>query len=682
MRGVVTPHDALQFGKLADHVGQQIGLGQQRGALGLLDRKGRRNLPGNAPCERLHPPHALALRAQLGVIDHFVEAGHAVFEALLAVLLEEELRIGQARAHHALVAFDDRAGIGRRDIADDQETVGELARRVEQRKVFLVGLHREDEALLRHGEKGRIELAQQHVRALDQSSNFVEQRGIVDGVQARPGLSRGGLQLRRDFSTARVEAGDHRALFSQLVGVAVGVAQHDGIGLGLKPMAVRFASRRQPQRLHRHDVDAMQGDQTMRGAHKLHRSPAIFQLVGHHLGDGQFGDGLGERPLQTFGQRGAGRHGVDEQGFGFALAFAPQAGGGVGIQPQRAELFEQRRGGLAVGIQPHGHGHELLRYGLVGRLGSDGGDAHGQSARAGVGRRLDVRCGQSLRPQTRGQGAGEGLAQRGQRLGRQFFNEEFDKQVLWVHGGQLQAAAGPRQQRGHGVRQTSGGFLLGELGRDFVGPGAGRQRETQTGATVEVFLRHAARQVANAADVGGAFGDGNRAASVEQIEAVRRLEYLFVSGQRQLRGHQRLGLLFMRGEGGQQKVHIAVLEVVGALLDFVLVEHVAVFEKGTSAAGPSQGARAPLGSSHFTGDLGFGPDEVVHALHALQIHGQALQAVGDLAGQRLAVDAADLLEIGELGDFHAVEPDLPAQPPGAQRGVFPVIFNEADIVGL
>jgi hypothetical protein len=64
--------------------------------------------------------------------------------------------------------------------------VGQLARRVEQRKVFLVGLHREDEALLRHGEKGRIELAQQHVRALDQGSNFVEQRGIVDGVQAGP----------------------------------------------------------------------------------------------------------------------------------------------------------------------------------------------------------------------------------------------------------------------------------------------------------------------------------------------------------------------------------------------------------------------------------------------------------------------------------------------------------------
>jgi hypothetical protein len=31
---VVAAHDALQFGELAHHVGQQVGLGQQRRALG------------------------------------------------------------------------------------------------------------------------------------------------------------------------------------------------------------------------------------------------------------------------------------------------------------------------------------------------------------------------------------------------------------------------------------------------------------------------------------------------------------------------------------------------------------------------------------------------------------------------------------------------------------------------
>ncbi len=34
MQRVITPHDALQLGEFANHVGQQIGLGQQRGLFG------------------------------------------------------------------------------------------------------------------------------------------------------------------------------------------------------------------------------------------------------------------------------------------------------------------------------------------------------------------------------------------------------------------------------------------------------------------------------------------------------------------------------------------------------------------------------------------------------------------------------------------------------------------------
>ena len=42
----------------------------------------------------------------------------------------------------------------------------------------------------------------------------------------------------------------------------------------------------------------------------------------------------------------------------------------------------------------------------------------------------------------------------------------------------------------------------------------------------------------------------------------------------------------------------------------------------------------------------------------------------------------DLLEIGELRDLHAVEPDFPAQAPGAEGGIFPIVLDETDIVGL
>ena len=77
---------------------------------------------------------------------------------------------------------------------------------------------------------------------------------------------------------------------------------------------------------------------------------------------------------------------------------------------------------------------------------------------------------------------------------------------------------------------------------------------------------------------------------------------------------------------------------------------------------------------------GFCPNEVVHIFHALQIHGETLDTVGDFAKYRGAVDTADLLEVGELGYFHAVEPNLPTQTPSAESRIFPVVFDKADVV--
>ena len=43
--------------------------------------------------------------------------------------------------------------------------------------------------------------------------------------------------------------------------------------------------------------------------------------------------------------------------------------------------------------------------------------------------------------------------------------------------------------------------------------------------------------------------------------------------------------------------------------------------------------------------------------------------------------ATHLLEVGELGDLQAVEPDLPAEAPRADGGLLPVVLDEADVVG-
>ena len=39
-----------------------------------------------------------------------------------------------------------------------------------------------------------------------------------------------------------------------------------------------------------------------------------------------------------------------------------------------------------------------------------------------------------------------------------------------------------------------------------------------------------------------------------------------------------------------------------------------------------------------------------------------------------------MLEIGKLRDFLAVEPDFPAEAPGAERGRLPIVFHKTDVV--
>ena len=84
----------------------------------------------------------------------------------------------------------------------------------------------------------------------------------------------------------------------------------------------------------------------------------------------------------------------------------------------------------------------------------------------------------------------------------------------------------------------------------------------------------------------------------------------------------------------------------------------------------------------FVGAVAAVEVEVVDALDALHIHRQALEPVGELAGDRRAFEARDLLEVGELRHFHAVAPAFPAEAPGAERRALPVVLDEADVVQL
>jgi len=79
------------------------------------------------------------------------------------------------------------------------------------------------------------------------------------------------------------------------------------------------------------------------------------------------------------------------------------------------------------------------------------------------------------------------------------------------------------------------------------------------------------------------------------------------------------------------------------------------------------------------GDAGH-PHEIEHVLHSLEIHGEPLGPVSQFHAGRIEVDAAYLLEVGELGALHPVDPHLPAQAPRPQRGRLPVVLDKADVV--
>ncbi|MPN40339.1 hypothetical protein SDC9_187875 [bioreactor metagenome] len=129
--------------------------------------------------------------------------------------------------------------------------------------------------------------------------------------------------------------------------------------------------------------------------------------------------------------------------------------------------------------------------------------------------------------------------------------------------------------------------------------------------------------------------------------------------QRRFQRQQLLRFFLVLLKAGEQEVHVRVFEVVGGLLHFVLMEHVAI-------RGFTQRAVAPY--------------QVVNAVYALNVHGQTFQTIGDFTGDRLTFQSADLLEVSELRHFHPVQPHFPAQTPGTQRRVFPVIFHKANVV--
>ncbi len=442
---VVTADHALQLGEFAHHQRHEIGLGEERGAVRpILARLATRQRFLDRHGELAQPLHPLRLRAQLVVVDDGRELRHAIGEPRLLVGLEEEARVGQAWTDDPLVALHDGAGVGQAHVGDDHEARQQLAAFAQQRKILLVLLHREHEALLRHREELLVERAEIDLGPLHQRGDFVQQRrGRLVAVRELRALL---AQLRRDRGAPHREIRDDRTFVLEASLVLVGVRERD-VARPLEAVAVRHASGLQAQRLHGHDVGSVQRDQPVRGPDELHGGPTVGELVAHHLRDRQLRDRIVQRLLQRRGERHGGRGRIHEEHFRLPFG-APVQRRHVGSgKAQRFQLLRERLRGLAIGVERNGGGHELdlhrprLRFALHVR------DARGKPPRRGegVGRRaLGKKL--ALREALRERRC-EGLAQLRQRLGRKLLAEHLDQQRRRAHAAAFASIGNPRRSR-------------------------------------------------------------------------------------------------------------------------------------------------------------------------------------------------------------------------------------------
>ena len=141
MAGVIAAHDALQLRELADHAGDEVGLGKLRRAVrdfGIGAGDQRRQIGR----QLAHPANLVGQRAQLRMEGDVGQRRQAGGQRVLAVLVPEEFGIRQPGAQHALIAADDdRSAIRWLHVGDDDEMRGEIAALGLHREIFLVRPH-------------------------------------------------------------------------------------------------------------------------------------------------------------------------------------------------------------------------------------------------------------------------------------------------------------------------------------------------------------------------------------------------------------------------------------------------------------------------------------------------------------------------------------------------------------
>ncbi len=157
----------------------------------------QRPRPRASPCAG---PSARRCQASPGN-DH-AELLDELLHRALQVLVEEELRVVEARAHNALVAGDDGIGDLRVGVRDDDELTGKLALGVENREIALLESMESQIISCGHAEELLVEGADEHGRPLAEVHDLVEYAGRRVHVAAGRSASIAAMPSRMAASRA------------------------------------------------------------------------------------------------------------------------------------------------------------------------------------------------------------------------------------------------------------------------------------------------------------------------------------------------------------------------------------------------------------------------------------------------------------------------------------------------
>ena len=222
---VVAAHHALKFGEFADDAGRQVGFAETRGAFCFRDIGA--DLRGDLAGQRFDALHPLILRAELGVEDDLLQIVDAAFQRAFAVLVPEELGIGQPR-RAARARCRRRFPCRRRSPPCWTTTAKRLASAVfaglAQREIFLMRAHGGPQDFRRQVHERVFDPADQHDGPFGEPRHFVEQAFVFDEFE--PQRKRLLLDVVKDDLLALRRIQDHMRV-AQLLLVILEAADLD-----------------------------------------------------------------------------------------------------------------------------------------------------------------------------------------------------------------------------------------------------------------------------------------------------------------------------------------------------------------------------------------------------------------------------------------------------------------------